>query len=155
MDDLNAHQIASQEMANRIFFRIYQCDNLINKTVTKALGQYGITSQQWATLGALSGPQASDGMTVGMLSRFLKVSRQNLTGVLSRLEKRNFIGKTTDSTDTRARLVRLTSEGKEVWCQMEPTVHSYFNELLKEASFDDNISFLNRLNHLLAKLEKL
>lgn len=155
MDDLNTLQPASQEMISRTFFRIYQCDNMINKRVTKVLDQYGITSQQWATLGALSGPQANDGITVGALSQFLKVSRQNLSGVLTRLEKRNLIGKTTASSDTRTRLVRLTSEGKEIWRKMEPTVHNYFNELLEDVSFDDNVAFLNRLNHLLAKLEKL
>jgi len=153
MNELDTHQLGSQEMITRIFFRIYQCDNMINKVVTRALSHHGTTSQQWAVLGALSGPHASNGMTVGALSQFLRISRQNLTGVLTRLEKRKFIRKVIDSTDTRARLVRLTSEGKKVWRQMEPVVCSCFNELSRRASFDDNVAFLNRLNYLLKNLD--
>lgn len=153
MDDLQDHQLTSQEIATRIFFRIYQCDNLINKSVTKALTKYGITSQQWAALGALSRPLASPGRTVGELSRILKVSRQNLTGVLSRLEKRNLIRKTTDSSDARVRLVRMTQKGNEVWKEMWPVVNQYFGEILQGSSFDDNVAFLARLNAVFHKLE--
>ena len=153
MDQLEDYQAASQEIATRIFFRIYQCDNMINKTVTNALTEYKITSQQWATLGALSRPQAENGMTVGALSRFLKVSRQNLAGVLSRLEKRQLIEKTADHADARVRLVRLTQDGRALWAEMRPAVNRYFGDMLQESSFDDNVAFLNRLNVLFRKLE--
>lgn len=140
-------------LVTRIFFRIYQCDNMVNKVVTGKLAPFGVTSQQWAVLGALSGPHAGNGMTVGSLSQHLRISRQNLTGVLKRLERRKFIRKVVDATDTRARLVRLTPEGKKVWRRMEPVVVGCFNELSRGYSFDDNVAFLNRLNHLLQNLD--
>ena len=153
MDQLEDYQAASQEIATRIFFRIYQCDNKINKTVTNALTSYKITSQQWATLGALSRPQAENGMTVGALSRFLKVSRQNLAGVLSRLEKRQLIEKITDNSDSRVRVVRLTQTGVDLWAEMRPVVNRYFSDMLHGSSFDDNVAFLSHLNKLFGKLQ--
>ena len=45
---------ARMELANRVFFRMYQCANMLHKTGTKAVESEGLTTQQWAVLGALS-----------------------------------------------------------------------------------------------------
>jgi DNA-binding MarR family transcriptional regulator len=155
MSKLIPTQLASQEVNTRIFFRIYQCDNLINRTVTNALAQYEITSQQWAILGVLSNAHATGGIAVGELSNLLKVSRQNISGILLRLENRDLIERITDSIDTRTRLVRLTPEGKAIWEKMMPRIAAYFNEIMEGVNFDDSVTFLNLLNQLLFKLEKM
>ena len=41
------------ETANRLFFRLYQCANLIHKNGTRAVEAYGATTQQWAVLDRL------------------------------------------------------------------------------------------------------
>jgi hypothetical protein len=46
--------IARMELANRLFFRLYQCANMLHKTGTRAVEKEGLTTQQWAVLGALS-----------------------------------------------------------------------------------------------------
>ena len=143
----------SRETATRVFFRIYQCDNLISRGVTRALDQYDLTAQQWAVLGALSRAKARGGMTVGNLSSFLKVSRQNITGVLSRLEERNLLEKSVDVVDTRVRNVRLTPKGAEIWKSGRPAIQSYFAQMLDSASPAENTRFLERLELLLARLE--
>ena len=75
------------EMANRLFFRLYQCANMLHKTGSRAVGAEGLTTQQWAVLGALSREQAAHGMSVGSLARYLMVSRQNLSGLIGRMER--------------------------------------------------------------------
>ena len=72
-------------LANRLFFRLYQCTNMLHKTGSRAVEEEGLTTQQWAVLGALSREQAQGGMSVGELARYLMVSRQNLSGVISRM----------------------------------------------------------------------
>ena len=52
------------ELANRLFFRLYQCANMLHKTGTRAVETEGLTTQQWAVLGALSREKASGGMTI-------------------------------------------------------------------------------------------
>ena len=42
------------ELANRVFFRLYQCANMLHKTGSRAVEAEGLTTQQWAVLGALS-----------------------------------------------------------------------------------------------------
>ena len=46
------------EMANRLFFRLYQCANMLHKTGSRAVEAEGLTTQQWAVLGALSRDKA-------------------------------------------------------------------------------------------------
>jgi hypothetical protein len=66
MDNPNkTPQEAEMELANRIFFRLYQCANMLHKTGSRAVEQQGLTTQQWAVLGALSRPDAKAGMGVG------------------------------------------------------------------------------------------
>ena len=42
------------DLANRLFFRLYQCANMLHKTGSRAVEEEGLTTQQWAVLGALS-----------------------------------------------------------------------------------------------------
>ena len=34
------------ELANRLFFRLYQCANMLHKTSSRALEEEGLTTQQ-------------------------------------------------------------------------------------------------------------
>src|SRR5260370_81971 len=73
------------DVANRVFFRLYQASNLMHKQGTRYVGPFGATTQQWAVLGALARPLVrDDGMMVKDLMEFLDVSRPNLTAVLAR-----------------------------------------------------------------------
>ena len=82
MKDLSAEKsLASIEINNRLFFRFFQAANTLHTKGTQALDEFGVTTQQWSVLGALSRPQATGGMSVGELSRYLLVSRQNLSGL--------------------------------------------------------------------------
>lgn len=105
------------EMANRLFFRLYQCANMLHKTGSRAVEQYGLTTQQWAVLGALSRPEAGEGMSVGDLARYLMVSRQNLSGLLTRMERDGHITAAPDGQDRRSRLIAMSDTGRTVWQQ--------------------------------------
>jgi MarR family transcriptional regulator, organic hydroperoxide resistance regulator len=136
------------ELSNRLFFRLYQCANMLHKTGTKALDDHGITTQQWAILGALADPRASDGMQVGGLATHLMVSRQNLLGVLSRLEGLGLIKRTVDPKDSRSRRVTLTDAGCETWARMQREIASYYGAALRDFSSGDLIHMLHYLDKL-------
>ncbi len=147
--------IPINELDNRIFFRLYQCANMMHKTGTRAVEAEGITTQQWAVLGALSHPDADAGMSVGELAEFLMVSRQNLSGVVARLEALGHLRKTKDASDGRARRIRLTEKGEALWQRLTPMIHDYYTDALGGFSFDDRVDLLYRLNGLLGNLKSL
>ncbi len=137
-------------LANRLFFRLYQCANMLHKTGSRALEADGLTTQQWAVLGALSRPEAGGGMTVNELARYLMVSRQNLSGVLRRMEANGHVAGATDERDKRVRRITMTPWGREVWEQRAlPQIHHYYGRAVDGFSEDDLTHTLHYLLELL------
>jgi len=151
-----SNKIARMELANRLFFRLYQCANLLHKTGSRAVESEGLTTQQWAVLGALSRPEAQAGMGVNELARYLMVSRQNLAGLIGRMERDGHICVTPDERDRRSRLIRMTDSGRHVWLvQALPKIHAYYEQALDEFSLGDITHTLHYLLKLLDNMERL
>lgn len=143
-------------LANRLFFRLYQCANMLHKTGTRAVEEEGLTTQQWAVLGALSRPAAERGMGVGELARYLMVSRQNLSGVVSRMEAAGYVGSAPDGSDRRARLVRMTDTGRRVWAeQAQPKIAAYYEQALEGFSVNDMAHTLHYLLKMLDNMQRI
>lgn len=149
-------ETARMELANRVFFRLYQCANMLHKTGTRAVEAEGLTTQQWAVLGALSRPQAEGGMSVGDLARYLKVSRQNLSGLLSRMERDGHLTTAPDGRDRRSRLVTMTESGRKVWLvDALPKIHAYYDQVLDGFSINDVTHTLHYLLHILENMQRV
>lgn len=144
------------ELANRLFFRLYQCTNMLHKTGTRAVEEEGLTTQQWAVLGALSRSDAESGMSVGDLARYLLVSRQNLSGLINRMERDGHIAVRTDERDRRARLVCITDSGRHVWQKLAaPKINMYYEQALADFSVADMAHTLHYLLKLLENMKRL
>lgn len=144
------------DLANRLFFRLYQSANLMHKSGTRALEDTHITTQQWAVIGALARKGAEDGTPVGELTRYLLVSRQNLTGVLSRLERDGLIERVVSPHDSRSRLIRLSDHGWTLWrTEMSARISSFYAGALKGFSTTDKIHTIHYLDKLLTNMKQL
>ena len=144
------------EMANRLFFRLYQCANMLHKTGSRAVGAEGLTTQQWAVLGALSRSEAAHGMSVGSLARYLMVSRQNLSGLIGRMERDGHLATAPDGRDRRSRLVTMTPSGRKVWrVHAQPKIHAYYEQALDGFSINDVTHTLHYLLKMLDNMKRL
>lgn len=143
-------------IANRLFFRLYQCANMLHKTGTRAIEEEGLTTQQWAVLGALSRPQAGGAMKLGELARYLMVSRQNLAGVIGRLERDGRVESAPDPQDGRSRLIRLTPGGRQVWQRKAvPKIQEYYEQALEGFSVNDMVHTVHYLLKMLENMQKI
>jgi DNA-binding MarR family transcriptional regulator len=144
------------ELANRLFFRLYQCANMLHKTGSRAVEAEGLTTQQWAVLGALSRDQAEGGMSIGDLARYLMVSRQNLSGLIGRMERDGHVAITTDGRDRRSRVVTMTDSGRHVWQVLaRPKIHAYYDQILADFSINDVTHSLHYLLKILENMQRL
>src|SRR6266436_8011497 len=144
------------DVANRVFFRLYQASNLMHKQGTRYVGKFGTTTQQWAVLGALARPLVrDDGMTVKDLIEFLDVSRQNLTIILDRLEARDWIKRIKDKDDGRSKRIRLTSTGMSTWAGMQEPIEAFYSAALTTFSQDDQVALYRLLDRLKTALAKV
>lgn len=148
--------VTRMELANRLFFRLYQCANMLHKTGSRAVEDLGLTTQQWAVLGALSRPEAQEGMSVGDLARYLMVSRQNLSGLISRMERDGHVSSAPDGRDRRSRLITMTASGKKVWnVEAIPKINHYYEQALTDFSVGDLTHTLHYLLKLLDNMKRL
>jgi len=156
MPDLRSEKDhAVNEINNRLFFRLFQVANTLHTKGTQAIEEFGVTTQQWSVLGALSRPQAVNGMSINDLSRFLLVSRQNLTGLLSRLERDGMIERATSEDDRRSRKVKLSAQGQALWQKLQDPIHTFYDKALKDLSFDDRLAFIHYFTKLQTNMSKL
>ncbi|GAB4347796.1 MAG: MarR family transcriptional regulator [Oricola sp.] len=155
-DETNTPEDLAGSLDNRLFFRLYQCANMLHKTGTRALEEHRVTTQQWAIIGALSRPGMERGMTVGELAGFLLVSRQNLAGMLSRLETQGYTERAIDARDSRSRRIRLTEKGRALWFrELQPKIAGYYAEALRGFSAEDRIHFVHYLSKLLDNFRRI
>ncbi len=144
------------EMANRVFFRLYQCANMLHKTGSRAVEAEGLTTQQWAVLGALSRDKAQAGMSIGDLARYLMVSRQNLSGLIGRMERDGHVEIAPDGRDRRSRVVTMTDSGRHVWQDLAlPKIHAYYEQILADFSINDVTHTLHYLLKMLENMQRI
>jgi len=144
------------ELANRLFFRLYQCANMLHKTGSRAVEEEGLTTQQWAVLGALSREKAQGGMAMGDLARYLMVSRQNLSGLVGRMERDGHVAIAPGGQDRRSRVVTMTASGRHVWRDLAlPKIHAYYEEILADFSINDVTHTLHYMLKLLENMQRI
>ena len=144
------------EMANRLFFRLYQCANMLHKTGSRAVEAEGLTTQQWAVLGALSRDTAQGGMSIGELARYLMVSRQNLSGLIGRMERDGHLAVVPHGQDRRSRVVTMTAQGRHVWQDLaQPKIRAYYEQALEGFSVNDMAHVLHYLLRVVENMQKL
>ncbi len=144
------------EMANRLFFRLYQSANMLHKTGSRAVEAEGLTTQQWAVLGALSRYTAQGGMSIGELARYLMVSRQNLSGLIGRMERDGHVAVAPHGQDRRSRVVTMTPSGRHVWQDLaQPKIRAYYEQALEGFSVNDMAHVLHYLLKIVENMQKL
>lgn len=143
-------------MANRLFFRLYQCANMLHKTGSRAVEAEGLTTQQWAVLGALSRSAPGSGMVIGELARYLMVSRQNLSGLIGRMERDGHVVVAPDARDRRSRVVTMTTSGRHVWETMaQPKIRAYYEQALSGFSVNDMAHALHYLLRIVENMQRI
>lgn len=142
----------SRGVANRLFFRLFQTGNILQRQIQHEMG---VSTVQWAVLGALSREGYEQGISFNQLTEYLFVSRQSLDGVLKRMERDRHVVRIPHPEDGRARLVQMTEQGWEFWNSLQPKISEFYRQALSSFSFDDSISLLHFLNNLQGDLTKV
>jgi DNA-binding MarR family transcriptional regulator len=99
-----------------------------------ALKPVGITSGQFSLLMSLNRPEPPNLSSVASL---LAMDRTTLTANLKPLERRRLVETAADSTDARARLLRLTPGGRTILAKAVPVWRHLHAEIEKELSDPD------------------
>lgn len=136
------------DVAEKLFFRLYQACNISVRRVGGILAEFNLTSQQFSVLGSVGREGFESGLTVNEMVDYLMVSRQSLNGVLNRMEKAGYIRRVVNPDDQRSRRIVLCPVGRELLEKVRPRLRTFYLQSLvdmPEARQRENIESLNYL----------
>ncbi|WP_048186422.1 MarR family winged helix-turn-helix transcriptional regulator [Methanobacterium lacus] len=137
--------VESEGPENYVCFKLNRVRRKIHRYYEEKLAQFKITPAQFYVLSAL---WDKDEIKFKDLAKRLDMDGATLTGVLDRMEKRDFIQRTEDTQDRRSVLVCLTSKSKDIRPQMIEIAKDLDAEFRKNVVEED-------YNKLLAVLDQL
>jgi DNA-binding MarR family transcriptional regulator len=110
-------------------FLLWQVTNLWQREIKKALEQYGLTHSQFVLLASIHWLSLhKQEVTQVVLSNHTKIDPMTTSTVLRTLQQKGFIQRQEHSTDTRAKTVALTEEGKKLIKKAVVTVEKFDTE---------------------------
>lgn len=114
------------------------------------LQRYGLTAPQLAALRAIGRMQP---VSVGALARQIHLSRATVTGILSRLEKRNLVQRARGHQDRRSVFVQLTEQGVALIDQAPPMLQERFAKRLAGLQQWEQTMILSTLQRIAAMMD--
>jgi DNA-binding MarR family transcriptional regulator len=106
---------------------VIQLANLLNRRLGPVFEKAKITPQQWSVLSALADENAP--VTLVALARRLVVTKQNMTGMIARLEQLGLAERQGDPNDLRSSRVQLTRRGRGIVEKLRPAYVQWLAEL--------------------------
>jgi len=129
---------------------IIQLANLITRRLAPTFEKARITPQQWAILSALD--DADEPMSLAGLARRMMVSKQNMTGMIARVEQLGLADRTSDPNDLRSSRVQLTRRGRSVVEKFRPLYDQWRGSLGDEVADRDLATAARVVEKLLHQL---
>jgi DNA-binding MarR family transcriptional regulator len=108
---------------------------------------FAITPLQYSLLSALAVRGSADQTT---LASDIALDRTTTTGALKRLQSRNFIERSVDRADRRARICRLTAAGARLLTRMEASARAAHRDTLATLSRAEQKNFVAMMQRLVA-----
>lgn len=130
---------------------VVQLANLLNRRLAPLFERVNVTPQQWAVLSVLA--DARDAMSLAAIARQMLVSKQNMTGMIARLEQLGLAERSDDPSDLRSSRVQLTRRGRGLVEKLRPSYDEWVSKL--GGMSDRELRALERsVNRLIEQLER-
>ena len=131
---------------------VIQLANLLIRRLGPVFEKAKITPQQWSVLSVLSSEEAP--VTLVGLSRRLGVTKQNMTGMMARLEQLGLAERNDDPQDLRSSRVQLTRRGRTLVEKTRPAYEEWIATIGGDAVSDRELQTLTRtVERLIEALE--
>lgn len=96
----------------------------------------------------------NNNLTASKLIRELGLDAGYLSRILARLEEKGIVCKERSTKDARQRILKLTSEGKKAFSQLNERSHNEISELLRELSESEQQQLINAMSTVEGLLSK-
>jgi DNA-binding MarR family transcriptional regulator len=127
-----------------LYSGVMQLANVLTRRLAPVFEKAKITPQQWAVLSAIAD---NDGpTTLAAVARTLMVSKQNMTGMVTRLVDVGLLERSDDPDDLRSSRVQLSRRGRAMVERLRPAYDEFLASL-------DSASLARSIGRLIDSLE--
>jgi DNA-binding MarR family transcriptional regulator len=130
---------------------IIQLGNLLTRRLAPVFEKANVTPQQWAVLATV----ADAPMSLAAVARRLAVSKQNMTGMIARLEQLGLVERSENPHDLRSARVALTRRGRSLIEKLAPMYEEWRRTLGRDVPERDLQTLTRAVNRLIAQLDQL
>jgi DNA-binding MarR family transcriptional regulator len=136
-------------------FLLWQVTNLWQREIKKALEKYDLTHSQYVLMASIHWLALNKhDVTQVLLSSHTKIDPMTTSTVLRTLQSKGLLQRQEHVTDTRAKTVALTDNGKKIIKQAVKTVEAFDKEFFSSLG-DKTAIFNSQLLSLLAQAGKM
>lgn len=137
----------------RLWLKLLKSSRAIEDEVRRRLrSEYGSTLPRFDVMSALD--RSEDGLKMGEISKRLRVSNGNITGIVDKLTEDGLALRVPIPGDRRAQLVRLTKRGKQEFKKHAKAHEQWISEILRGLDEDDVAGMNLRLDGLTDALKR-
>ena len=137
----------------RLWLKLLKASSLIEDEIRRRLrAEFKSTLPRFDVMSALE--RAPDGLKMSEISKRLRVSNGNITGIVDKLTEDGLALRVSVPGDRRANLIHLTPKGQKVFAGHAKTHEAWINEILAELNKDDIEGMILRLDHLTKSLKE-
>ena len=127
---------------------VIQLGNLLTRALAPVFEKANVTPQQWAVLVTIG----EEPTNLAAVARKLAVSKQNMTGMIARLEQLGVVERSDDPQDLRSSRVQLSRRGRAIVERLAPMYEQWQKTL--DVPEKDLQTLTRAVNRLIAKLEQ-
>jgi DNA-binding MarR family transcriptional regulator len=121
--------------------------NTLTRDLAPVFERAHVTPQQWMLLTTLA--SIDEEPTLAGLARHMNVSKQNVTGMVRRLEDVGLVKKSNDPEDLRSSRVVLTRRGAETVQRLRPAYQKWVDGFFAAIPADDRQALVDAVERLL------
>jgi DNA-binding MarR family transcriptional regulator len=130
---------------------VIQLANLLMRHLAPVFERANVTPQQWAIIVALE--NAESPLTLAGLARTMLVSKQNMTGMVARLEELGLVERQADPHDMRSFRLLLTRRGRATVEKLRPAYEAWQRELGRDVAERDLAALTRTVEKLIERLQ--
>ncbi|HEY8180687.1 MAG TPA: MarR family transcriptional regulator [Thermoanaerobaculia bacterium] len=131
---------------------VIQLANLLNRRLGPIFERAKVTPQQWSILSMLA--ESDTPMTLAAIARKMMVSKQNMTGMMARLEQLGLAERHDDPKDLRSSRVQLTRRGRALVDKFRPAYQQWRERLGHDLPEREIAALTRTVDRLIAELEQ-
>ena len=137
----------------RLWLKLLKTSRSIEDQLRRRLrNELGSTLPRFDVMSALD--RAPDGLKMSEISKRLRVSNGNITGIVDKLTEEGLVLRVAVPGDRRANLVRLTSKGRDVFADHARAHEAWINQIMGGLGEGEAHALVTQLSHLAETLER-